>query len=126
MYNMCTLRDDSAYRRYLAEAILCAEEAELGLPPCLLGADREVVQKSHHIPCPSPADNRLRIANLSREGKMEILVINGSVTDLSLEWEKSPDRSLSWCLTDSQNNPISDEDTPLSVPARGWLWGREN
>ena len=126
MYNMCTLSNEPAYRRHLADAILCATEAGLGLPPALLGADHEAVQKKHRIPCPSPADSRLRVANLSCGGKMEILVINNQSTDLDLVWEKSPDRPLTWYTADNQNLANPESTAHSSIPAHGWLWGREN
>jgi hypothetical protein len=126
MYNMCTLSDDPVYRRYLAEAILCAEDAGLGLPPALLGADHEAVQKTHRIPCPSPTDPGLRVINLSCGGRMEVLVINSSPADISLQWEKSPQYPLAWST--AHNHPLMapDDGTAISVPSRDWLLGKGN
>ena len=123
MYNICTLNNEPAYRNYLAEAILCAEDAKLGLPPSLLGADHEAVQKSQQLPCPSPADHRVRIVNLSRNGTMELLVINSTNGDIDLAWEKSPASSLSWYTADGRCISKPGEVDPACVTARSWLRG---
>jgi hypothetical protein len=125
MYNMCTLSDKSEYRSFLADAILCAEDAGLGLPPSLLGADCEAVKKSQQRPCPSPQDQRIRIVNLSRNGMMELLVINGTSDDIRLKWDKPPNSSLSWHSAEGHRITKSHEDTTIYIPARGWLRGVE-
>lgn len=126
MYNMCTLSKETSYRRYLADAIMCAEDAGLGLPPCLLGSDHEAVRKQQ-VPCPSPADPRLRVANLSCDEKMEILVINSSAIDLDLMWEGPTDRSIAWYTADGQSiRTVPDEGSPLSIPSCGWIRGQEH
>ena len=126
MYNMCTLSNEAAYRRYLAEAILCAEDAGLGLPPALLGADHEAVQKTHRIPCPSPVDPRLRVVNLSCGGKIEILVINSTAADLNLLWEKTPEYPLAWSTADGNTMATPEDDMPIVIPSRNWLLGQGN
>jgi hypothetical protein len=123
MYNICTLNSEPAYRNYLAEAILCAEDAKLGLPPSLLGADHEAAQKSQQLPCPSPADRRIRIVNLSRNGTMELLVINSTSGGINLDWEKSPVMSLSWYAADGRCISKPGEAASACVPARSWLRG---
>jgi hypothetical protein len=122
LYHLCTLTREHAYRRYLAEAMLSALEAGLGLPPSLLGAHPEAVKAGQRIPCPSPKDSRLRVANLSCDGRHEILVVNPANAVIDLGWETSPDRGLVWVAADER--PVPSVDSPLSVPPRGWLLGR--
>jgi hypothetical protein len=124
LYHLCILRQEPAYRRYLAEAILYAEDAGLGLPPSLLGANAEAVSKRHQVPCPSPADMRLRVANLSCGGRREFLVVNPAQTGLDLAWEGNAEYGLTW--VDAETRPVQTSDSQLHVAARGWLWGHAN
>jgi hypothetical protein len=112
------------YRSYLAEAVLHIEDSELGLPPSILGGNAEIVGQKQQIPCPSPAEQRLRIANLSTVDRKELLVINPTGEDLELAWERSADLRLVWTLPDG-TLAAEGADAPPRVPARGWLWGRE-
>jgi hypothetical protein len=122
LYHLCTLTREHAYRRYLAEAMLSAVEAGLGMPPSLLGAHPEAVKAGQRVACPSPSDSRLRVANLTCDGRHEILVVNPSNAVIDLGWETSPDRGLVWVAADER--PVSSVDPPLSIPPRGWLLGR--
>ena len=119
LYQLCTFSPAPEYRRYLAEAILIAEDAELGLPPSLLGGNLEAVQREQQIPCPSPADPRLRVANLSHGGKREILVVNGSSAAIALDWERTIP-SLTWKAADGQAVSAN-----LHLAPRAWLVGCE-
>ena len=122
LYKLYTMNETPVYRRYLAEAILCVEDTGLGLPPSLLGADHEAIKKAHQAPCPSPKDTRLRIANLSNSGHRELLVVNSTTTDLQLEFEVITHFNFSWMTAEDLPAPTN---VPLSVPARGWIWGRD-
>jgi hypothetical protein len=122
LYHLCTLKPDAAYRRHLAEAMLSALDAGLGLPPSLLGAHPEIVKPGERFPCPSPADVRLRVANLSCSGRREILVVNPASAPIELAWEREPSDDLAW--TSSGSSSASAAASRLSVPTRGWLLGR--
>jgi len=121
-YHLATLSPEPARRRHLAEAILSALDAGLGLPPSLLGAHPEVVKPAQRFPCPSPRDARLRVANLSCGDRAEILVVNPTNAAVELAWERNPDIGLIWVSADDR--PIGAGSSPLSVPPRGWLWAR--
>jgi hypothetical protein len=122
LYQLYTTNQTPTYRRYLAEAILCAEDTGLGLPPSALGADPEVIRKVHQIPCPSPKEKRLRVVNLSNSDRHELLVVNSSATDLDLELEGiTSSCRFDWLTAEGQ--PAS-TNAALSVPPRGWIWGR--
>jgi len=121
LYHLCTLGPVAEYRRYLAEAILIAEDAGLGLPPSLLGANPEVVRPDERIPCPSPADSRLRVANLSCGGKREVLVINSSSATIPLAWETNDANELTWRAADGRS--LAATMSSSTVPPRSWLLG---
>ena len=122
LYQLYTMNPTPIYRRYLAEAILCADDTGLGLPPSLLGADPEAIKKAHQAPCPSPTDERLRIANLSNSDHHELLVVNTSTIDVPLEFEGVIHFQPSWMT--AEDHGISTK-TVLSVPPRGWIWCRD-
>lgn len=119
LYQLCMSSPEPQYRRWLAEAVLDAEGRGFGLSPSLLGANAEATSRSAQIPCPSPANSALRVANLSSGGHAEILVVNPTPAPLQLVWEH--DKGIDLCLMDS-SNPLG-EDVPLHVPPRGWLFG---
>jgi hypothetical protein len=121
LYHLCTLRREPVYRRYVADAMLGALDAGLGLPPSLLGANPEVVKPSERFPCPSPRDPRLRVANLSSGARREILVVNPTPEAIDLAWEDDRLNDLVWASNAASSRPAGD--LPLSVPARGWLLG---
>ena len=126
LYDMCTLSKEAAYRRYLAEAIMSAEDAGLGLPPSLLGSDHEVVRIKQRLPCPSPTDARLRVANLSCGDNKEFLVVNSTDTDLELAWEENTDYKLSWTTSDGQPVAAPGDSSSPYIPSRDWLRGKIN
>jgi len=119
LYHLCSLKPEAVYRRHLAEGMLSALDAGLGLPPSLLGAHPEVVRPGERFPCPSPSDARLRVANLSRGGRREILVINPTRAPIELVWEGTSSDDLTWVAA----GPSTSADSRLLVPARGWLVG---
>ena len=123
LYHLCTIKQDPVYRKILAEGIMHILDAGLGMPPALLGADPEAVTAADRVPCPSPADNHLRIANLSCNGHSEILVINATDTRRKMLWENNKVPTLSWITADGQPVP---EGTPSPhIEPRQWLWGRQ-
>lgn len=122
IYHLCTLEQNSSYRRILAEGIMCLHDAGLGLPPALLGADPEAVKTTDRIPCPSPADSHLRIANLSCNGNSELLVINTTDTERELAWEGDNRPPLSWVTANDQ--PLTDGASSLRIPPRQWIRGQ--
>ena len=123
LYHLCTLDDSPALRAHLAEAMLCAEDAGLGLPPALLGADPEAVGIGDQTPCPSPRDPRLRVANLSRRAQREFLVVNPAPEAVALDWDAGPPAVVRW--TGADDRPAEATSGSLRVPARGWLRGRD-
>jgi hypothetical protein len=123
LYQLYTMNPAPEYRRHLAEAMLYIGDTGLGLPPCLIGADPEATEHAKRIPCPSPADARLRIANLSHNGRMEVLVVNNSSDAVELVWEGDRRYPLTWSPAD--NEPVANDGSAVLVPARGWLWGRQ-
>ncbi len=124
LYHLCTLSSSAEYRRLLAEAMLRISDLGLGLPPSLLGGDAEAVRVEHRIPCPSPVDIRLRVANLSCNGHREFIIVNPAKVDLTLEWQNSDTDNLDW--EGSNGRPVSSDAARRFVPARGWLLGRED
>ena len=123
LYQVCTLKPEVAYRRHLAEAMLSALDAGLGLPPSLLGAHPEIVKPGERFPCPSPSDARLRVANLSRGGRREILVVNPMQAPIALTWEGRGGEDLTWVASDGSS--VIAGHSQLCVPSRGWLQGRD-
>lgn len=123
LYQLCTLDPAHEYRQALAEAILRIEAAGLGLPPALLGGDAEVVAIRDRMPCPSPEDARLRVANLGRTGQAEFIVVNPSEAPIRLTWARTSAPALVW--TDAEGHRVTAGAEPPTIPARGWMLGRE-
>ena len=119
LYHVCTLFPDATYRQWLAEAMLDLEDLQLGQPPSLLGANAEAVAPAEQLPCPSPVDVRLRVANLGRRCAPELLVLNPCAVALPLAWETELPEGLSW---------LRDDGSELSPNAllgpRSWVRGR--
>jgi len=120
LYHLCSLKQDLSYRQLLAEGIMTLENVGLGLPPSLLGADPEAVKITDRIPCPSPVDRHLRVANLSCNGYREILVINNTDLEREIDWEGNMNVAFSWLDADGQT---AHDNTQLLVQARSWIWG---
>jgi hypothetical protein len=121
LYHHCLVKSDARYRAWLAEAIMDLEDNGLGLSPSLLGANAEAIPVAQQRPCPSPVDARLRLANMSQEDRIELLVVNPSNEVLSLEWDKAPAVPLVWHGQGDaaqQNN-----ERPTVIPPRAWLLG---
>jgi hypothetical protein len=123
LYHLYTLTPTPEYRQYLAEGILIAEDLGLGLPPSLLGANPETVPPSQRVPCPSPIAARVRVANLSRGGKREILAVNCSSNPIELLWEGGANHALTWMAPDGR--PVQSDTLPAYIPPRGWVVGTQ-
>lgn len=103
------------YREALAEAMLLLEATQQGQPPSFFGANAEAVPVSEQIPCPSPADARLRVANISRGKHHELLVVNPTEVPVLLAWQDAYPANLLWR---DQAGRVTE-----SVPPHGWLLG---
>lgn len=123
LFQLCTLRQDASYRHLLAKGIITVIDTGLGLPPSLLGADPETVKVTQRFPCPSPDDKQLRVANLSCNGRCELLVINSTEMDRELTWEGNTRLALSWLSADGK--PLPAGSSRLRVASRNWIWGRQ-
>jgi hypothetical protein len=123
LYHLCTLKPDIFYRQVLVRCILTIEDRKIGLPPSLLGGDPEAVSFSLRIPTPSPSDSRVRIANLSQGDRTEIIVVNPTAEELQLDWERNTVEALTW--VDSNDSQITNDDSTINIPSRGWIWGKK-
>lgn len=119
LYHLCLLDPDLRWRRRLAETMLKLERLGLGQPPSLLGANREAIEPVL-APCnlaalPPP----IRIADLSKPEKAEILLLHSGEEPLSLNLKEiSP--SSRW--QNSRGEPIDSAAVPL--PPGSWVIGR--
>jgi len=123
LYQLCTLKQDASYRKLLAEGIMIIVDTGLGLPPSLLGADPEAVKTDDRISCPSPSDRHLQVANLSCNGRSEILVINATDSERALVWERNKAPEVTWVTASGQ--PLSADNSSLHIQPRQWIWGRQ-
>jgi hypothetical protein len=121
--NLCMLSRDFSYRRYIAEAAICAIENDIGLPPVVLGSNPEAVKICSWIPCPSPIDSRLHVINLSCKGQIEVIVVNCSDSDVKLHWQGDHRYDMSWKDADGQR--VDTSESVFSVSPRRWLVGLE-
>ena len=122
LYHLCTIDSSPEYRTMLAETILALEAQGLGTPPSLLGSNMEAVAKQMQLPCPSTRDGSLPIANLSRNGKMELIVVNPTDESIRLEWDIPPCRPLHWSRCAAT---ISGDTQFPEIPAHAWYRGSE-
>lgn len=122
LYHLCMLNPLAAYRKHLAEVLLFIEDLGFGLPPSLLGGDGEIARHAVQVGCPSPADQRLRVANLSTINRAELLVINPTIEVLQLTWETEPPARIAWEGADGA--PAAGAPDRLQVPSHGWIIGR--
>ena len=111
LYHLCRIYPEAEhYRAWMIQAVLLLEATEQGLPPSLLGANAEAIAPQEQLPCPVPADHRLRIINLGDRKRPELMVINPTDAAVDLTWRTPPEATLVWPDT--------------GVPARGALRGR--
>ena len=121
LYHLCMLDPDPRHRERLASAMLDADRCGVGLSPSLLGANAEVMARPEMHACPSPAARGLRVANLSRGDRRELVVVNVSSERLELRWEKAPMPGLRWT---EGSDRAGLELEPPEIPAGGWALGR--
>lgn len=119
LWHACSLYPDVSYRVWLAQAMLRLETTDMGLPPSLMGSNAEAIPNSEQVPCPITLDSRLRIANLSRGTRWELLIVNPTDTDINLQWEHAPDVLLPWQNAKGQTLTQS----PV-VLAGSWIHGQ--
>jgi len=111
LHRLALLDDDMGVRRRLAATLMRMETLRLGLPPGLLGGDRERGQPPGSALPQAPAP--LRIVDLSREGRTEYLVLNPGREPVA--W--TPDASgLRWF--DAEGRPVAES---VLQPGRWWL-----
>ena len=122
LYHLCVRDPSGQYRRLLAEGILAAADADVGLPPSLLGTDAEAVKPVDRAPCLLPADERLRIANLARAGVEEYLIVNTSATTVELGLQRQTPNALDWVGADGM--ALDAIGSTIRVPPRGWIVAR--
>jgi hypothetical protein len=123
MFQLCLLRPSPAHRSHLAESLLLIDDLGLGVPPSLLGGNAEATPLQSRVACPTPASRRLLVANLSRDGHPEILLINPSSEAIELAWDAVPPNDLVWINEDA--GVVIGGHTPECVPPRSWLLGRQ-
>lgn len=104
------------YRKLLASAVIDLTDAGLGLPPSLLGANSEIVSYDKTLPCPSPADSRMRIINLSVHQKPEFLAVNPASEPVTLAFDSGVPEGVVWRLPETVQ-------PTQAIPARGWVVG---
>lgn len=121
LYQLCLLDEALALRQQLARTMLLAIDADLGMPPSLLGGDTEAIERSQRRPCPSARDRRLHVANLGCGPRIELIVVNPTQADRQLDWEANAPGSLGW--SDAAGRAVAAGPSGLRVPARGWLRG---
>lgn len=120
LYHLYSLTADRETLSYLAEIMIKLEEHGIGLPPSLLGANCEAVAWRDQIGCPSPNDVSLRVANLSRSGRVEYLVVNPTAAPRQLSWETVDPVDLNW--QNSRGATIRPAQA-VELPAKGWIVG---
>lgn len=124
LYHLCTIKDDFFYRQLLAEGMIIIEDRGIGLPPALLGGDREAIGIAQKVATPSPIDSRIRIANLSCGDQVEILVVNPSVDNLELVFEENKQDMFSWMQADG--HLVSSDGAQLRIPPKSCLLGKKS
>jgi len=126
LYHLCLTHPGRKYRAWLAEAILNLEDNGLGISPSLLGSNPEAIPLAEQHPCPSPGQRYLRVVNFSHGTHIELLVINPTSGSVMLEWETAPPESIVWENGKDITACSAAENDNITVPPRGWLWGRSN
>lgn len=116
LYQLCTQPRFKEYRPLLATAVLDLTDAGLGLPPSLLGTNAETVSPDMTLPCPSPADSRIRLVNLSVDRVPDFLAVNPTAEPLTLAFDGGVPEGMVW------RHPETRQPTH-TIPARGWIMG---
>lgn len=116
LFMRCLRSDTAAHRNLLAQSIIDLIDAGLGLPPSLLGVNTEIATTSDLPASPSPADARVRIVNLSSQGKLKFLAVNTAHEPIPLQFDAKPSSTLRWTLSGSDH-------LEMQIPSRGWVIG---
>lgn len=125
LYHLCMLRPEPIYRYWLLSVVLDTESHGIGLSPSVLGAHPESVASPERLPCPSPSHPVLRVINLGRRGRPELLVINPSDHELPLILEMEGGEALDGLIWHRmENDHMIPAPLPLLLPPRAGLWGR--
>ena len=124
LHHLCMLRPETVYRHWLVAAVLDAESLGIGLSPSVLGTHPEITANSGCMSCPSPSHSVLRVINLGRSGRPELLVINPSNHELPLMWETDSGALDGLIWQRLKNDHITPVEQPLQIPPRAGLWGR--
>lgn len=117
LYHLCLLDPEPDYRRKLAETMFQLSHLGLGHPPSLLGANREALETPPSRNA-SLLPESLRIADLSRPEKPEILLLNPGEEAVPLNLNTLPP-DLEW--RDSQGNRL--ETTEIQLQPKSWIIG---
>lgn len=121
LYHLALALPDRRFRDWLAEAMMDLSDNDLGLPPSLLGACAEAIAPDQQYACPSPTDARLRVANLSRSDRFELLVVNPTQQRITLQWENPLIIEVNW-HTPSVTTTTDRADS-CSIGPRAWVHG---
>jgi hypothetical protein len=121
LYHACLLYPDSRYRLWLAEAALALKYRKMGWPPSLLGANGEAVEPRHQVPTPLLDNAKIRVLNLSREGRVELLLVNCSEQPVEARFVRNAPQGLAWSFGIDETRRV---DPALTIGGRGFLWGR--
>lgn len=121
LYHFCLIDSDPKLRHWLAEAAIDAENLGLGLPPSVLGTNNEAIRLEEQRPCPVPADEGLRVINLSRGEHAEYIVVNCTKQALPLEWRIPPSQKVVWM--DKNDLLNSNDKPPPLITSQGWATG---
>jgi len=117
LYHRAMADPAPGHRARLAQVMALLEEYALGQPPSLLGGNGEVVAPAQQVGPPAAVDGHLRVANLSRGERREVVVVNPTTVPIPLVWARGGD-GLVW--RDSTGAAAG----AAVVPAGGWLWGQ--
>lgn len=123
LYHACLAYPEAEYRLRLAQAVRELEARGLGLPPSLLGANREAVALNDQAPAPLPEDARLRVVNLCARDAFEVLFVNCADVAVGTRLTRHVPPDVVWTLG-AEGAPLAS--FPAEVPAGGWLWGRRH
>lgn len=121
LYHLCIARPEFTFRKWLAESMIDATDAGIGLSPSVLGGNAEAVPPPMQTACPWPVDERLLVANLSRSPqRQEWLIVNPDRSARAVIWRTPPPQTqIVWRSSSGQHE--QDSSALTSVPARGWL-----
>ncbi|MBU1664376.1 MAG: hypothetical protein KKG92_03125, partial [Gammaproteobacteria bacterium] len=113
LWQLCQIYDDWCYRAWLAEAVLDLEDEAMGIPPSLLGGNREALAWPRA--CPPPPEPGVRVLSIPREREWEVLWVNTLARVATVPaWQ-----ATQWLDTSGQSIP-----PPAQLPARQFVVAR--